>query len=214
MAKSLTLASAVDKNKLSSDNVYLLLLEVDVMDPSTGKVRETMYIANNNENITFGGTVYTAIPFECELVQDKDSAPTATLTVYDFTQTILAALNQEGWSLSWPARFKVINTKNMDSGEVDLEQNFRLLDATAGSDKFSVSFTIGAENPLALRFPVRQQFRNRCAWGYMGGYKGPKCKYAGTMDSCDYTFTGPNGCIAHGNSLNFGGFPGVEHSVS
>lgn len=213
MPKSITLATAVDKNRVSSDNVYLLLLEVDIINAATGKVSETLYIANNNEDITFGGTSYQAIPFECELTQDKDSAPTATLTVYDFTQSIIAALTTEGWSLSWPARFKVINAKNLDSGKVDLEQNFKLMDATAGSDKFSVSFTIGAENPLSLRFPVRQQFRERCAWGYMGGYKGPRCKYTGTLDSCDYTFTGSNGCIVHKNTLNYGGFPGVEHSA-
>lgn len=214
MVKSVTLATAVDKNKISSDNVYLLLLEVDIIDAQTGKISETVYIANNNETVTFGGTAYQSVPFECELTQDKDTAPTATLTVYDFTQSIISALNEVGWSLSWPARFKVVNMKNADSGKVDMEQSFKLMDATAGSDKFVVSFTIGAENPLSLRFPVRKQFRNRCPWGYMGGYKGPQCKYAGDMPSCDYTYDGANGCIAHNNTLNFGGFPGVEHSIS
>lgn len=96
MPKSLSLATAVDKNRIASDNVYLLLLEVDIMNAQTGKLSETIYIVNNNENVTFGGTEYQAIPFECELTQDKDTAPTATLTVYDFTQSIIAALTTEG----------------------------------------------------------------------------------------------------------------------
>lgn len=214
MARSVSLATAVDKNKLSSDNAYILLLEIDVTDPNTGDVIETMYLVNNNESVTFNGTEYIEIPFECELTTEKDSTPSATLTVYDYTQTILAHLTSEGWSMSWPARFKVVNTINLASGEVDLEQHFKLMDATASADKFSVEFTVGAENPLSLRFPPRQHFRNRCAWGYQGGYKGVRCKYAGTLTSCDYTYDGENGCIAHDNTLNFGGFPGVGNSVS
>ena len=204
-----TLATAIDKNRFSSDEVYLLLLEVDITDPTTGSVLETVYCTNNNENYTWNGILYKSIPFEVELTQDKDTTPSATLTVYDFSQTIVAALTSDGWSMSWPARFKVINASN-PSSTPDLEQDFRLLDATVGSDKYTVNFTVGSENPLALRFPIRQQFRNRCQWGY----KSAQCKYAGSMGSCDYTLDGSNGCIAHANAINFGGFPGVEHSIT
>lgn len=212
-SKHVTLATAIDKNRIATNTVYLLLLEVDIINVADGSVKQTVYLTNNNENYTYAGTSYTAIPFEVEITNDKDSAPTATLSITDYSQTILAALTTDGWSLDWPARFKVINATN-PGPTPEIEQEFRLLDATAGSEKYVISFTIGAENPLALRLPARQQFRNRCAWGYMGGYKGPRCKYAGSLGSCDYTFDGPNGCIAHANTLNFGGFPGVDHSLS
>jgi len=33
----------------------------------------------------------------------------------------------------------------------------------------------------------------------------------GGLDSCDYTLDGPNGCRAHKNTLNFGGFPAIPY---
>jgi cell wall-associated NlpC family hydrolase len=33
------------------------------------------------------------------------------------------------------------------------------------------------------------------------------------MPTCDYTRDGPNGCIAHGNEPQFGGFPGLKRFV-
>ena len=36
-------------------------------------------------------------------------------------------------------------------------------------------------------------------------YKGVLCKYAGALPTCDRTYAGANGCVAHANTLNFGG---------
>jgi hypothetical protein len=32
----------------------------------------------------------------------------------------------------------------------------------------------------------------------------------GIMPSCDLSLQGPNGCAAHNNTQNFGGFPGLN----
>jgi phage-related protein len=91
-----------------------------------------------------------------------------------------------------------------------MEQNFVLMSAVAKDENYSIEFTLGAENPLALRFPYRQQFRNRCEWVY----KGNECRYAGGLPSCDLTLDGDNGCRVHNNTYNFGGFFGLNKSVT
>lgn len=41
-----------------------------------------------------------------------------------------------------------------------------------------------------------------CQWKY----KGPECSYSGSLPTCDFTFTGPNGCSAHGVQHRYGGY--------
>lgn len=209
MTQHTTLATAIDKSRLASNTVYLILMEIDVFDATAGREITTLRFANNNEPFVFNGNTYTQMPFEVDITNDRDSAPQTTLTVYDFGQVIQAALQNYGNSMAWPARFLVVNATN-PGPTPEMEQEFRLLDATASSDNYTVAFTVGVENPLSLRFPVRDQFRDRCQWAY----KGTRCKYAGSLSSCDRTKNGENGCAAHGNTINFGGFPGVEHTIS
>lgn len=209
MTQHTTLATAVDKSRLSSNTAYLILMEIDVVDSSSGNVNTTLRFAANNEAFVYRGLTYNPMPFEVDITNDRDSAPQTTLTVYDYGQIIQAALQNYGNSMAWPARFLVVNATNPGPNP-EMEQEFRLLDATAASDNYTVAFTVGAENPLSLRFPARDQFRDRCPWVY----KGVRCKYAGSLTSCDRTKNGANGCSAHNNVINFGGFPGVEHSVS
>lgn len=204
MAAHLSIATALDKNRIASNVVYLMLLEVDITDPDGGQVIETVYAAMNNEPWDFQGHTYEAIPFEVQLTQEKETAPVAQLVVYDLGQIFQAALQAYGRGISWPTRFKVINIEN-PTPCVEIEQDFMITAATARADEFAITFTLSAENPLTLRFPPRQQFRDRCYWIY----KGPQCGYAGDLPTCSYMKDDANGCKAHNNLVNFGGFPGL-----
>jgi len=208
MPTHISIATALDKNKLASATVYLMLMEVDVRN-STGAVVTTIYATNNTEAYVFGGVTYQNIPFEVTLTQEKDTLPTAQLTVYDLAQVFQAQLQAYGTVLDWPVRIKVINTSG-SAATVDMQQNFSLTSAVAKDDTYNITFTLSGENPLTLRWPPRDQFRNRCFWVY----KSTQCGYTGSMAACDFTIDGTIGCRAHANTLNFGGFPGITRSLT
>ena len=209
MPAHLTIATAIDKNKIASDTTYLVLLEMDIIDPNDGSIAATLYAVNNNEPFVFQGVTYFSTYFEIDVSTDKETAPSATISVYDMTQTFQAQLQAYGASMDWPCRLKVVNA-NAPEQLVDQELDFSVLTAQASDQNYKITFTLGSENPLTLRFPPRQQFRNRCFWKY----KGDQCRYAGDLPTCDYSLDGANGCRVHNNVLYFGGFPGLDHTNS
>jgi hypothetical protein len=206
MASHVSIATALDKNRVSSDATYLILLEVDIIDPTSADVVVTLYAANNNDDYVFNGITYSPIPFEITLTQEKEKTPTAQIQVYDLGQIFQAALQAYGGTLGWPARLKVVNTSS-PTPQIEIEQNYEIVAAQATDTDYSITFTLGAENPLTLAFPFRKQYQQRCFWAY----KDSNCQYSGSMPTCDYTFSQSNGCIAHGNSANYGGFPGLQN---
>lgn len=208
MSTHVSLATAIDKSKVASAAVYLLLLEVDVYDLN-GTLIETLYVTNNNEPYTFQGQTYSIAPFEITLTQSRENTPSAQLVVHDLGQVFQAALQAYGVVLDWPARIKVVNVAN-STPTIDMQQNFSIISAQAKDTDYSITFTLAGENPLTLRFPPRDEFQDICFWVY----KGPQCTYSGTLTSCDYSMDGANGCRVHANTLNFGGFPGIQRSTA
>lgn len=231
MASHVSLRTALDKNKLASNDVYLLLLEIDVLDPLSGKVAETVYIVYDNDpaGYEFDGKTYMSMPLTVNLQQDSDTQPSCTLTVFDYAQVIQSRLQSYGATIGWPARFKIVNA-NADIVSVESEQQFFINGATANAGDFSIAFTVTAENPLTLSFPNREMFRNQCFWTF----KDENCAYingqyssCGTTNpndgstktadldsSCDLSLDGVNGCRAHCNTLNYGGFPDMTTSAT
>lgn len=208
MTNHISIATAIDKNRLASNAVYLALLEIDVINPADNTILTTLFACNNNETYVFRGVSYQAIPFELALTQEKETAPTAQIIIYDLAQIIQAYLQTYGGTLDWPCRIKVINV-NDPSANIEIEQDFQIITASCEDGNYTVTFTLGAENPLTLSFPYRKAFRNRCYWTY----KSAQCAYSGATTSCDYTLDGANGCRFHNNVANFGGFPGLAKTV-
>ena len=209
MAAHLSVATAIDKNRVASSVVYYVLLEVDIRDPDNGTVIDTVRCINETETYEFQGKTYNTIPFNITITSDKDTSPSAQLDVYDLGQAFQARLQEFGRSLDWPARILIVNA-SAPTPMLELRYDFDIISASAKDDNYTISFVLGAENPLTLRFPPRQQFRNRCFWQY----KGASCGYTGSLPSCDYTLDGTNGCRAHDNTINFGGFPGLTGSIT
>ncbi|CDT54306.1 Putative Phage-related protein-like (fragment) [Vibrio coralliirubri] len=77
----------------------------------------------------------------------------------------------------------------------------------ASAKNYEVSWTLGAMDLLRVRTPRRRQMRNRCCWRY----KSKECGYTGAQKYCDLSLQGLNGCTAHDNEGNFGGFPGITN---
>lgn len=203
--KSLSVATIIEKNKLASTTPFLVCLEIAVKDPATGDVVETLRLVRNNEDITYQGNLYAAFPFELSLSSEAGAVPTVRVTAKDYTKAIQARMQAYGGAVGSSVQIIVLNADNL-AQPPEIVEFFEIIGASAKD--YDVSFELGAENALALPFPRRRQLRDRCGWRY----KSAECGYTGSLTSCDLSLQGPNGCAAHGNTINFGGFPGINNS--
>lgn len=201
MANNFTIASVIDKNKISSENVWLILLDITIRD-GVGNFVETLRVVKNNENYIHKGNTYTAANFNISHDKNKNSESSFSISIQDVSGVIIRKLDLYEGGTTSSVTFKVVNTGD-PSDNPEIEESYDVLSASANG--FNVSFKLGMPNPLKSAFPVRKQRKNRCAWRY----KGTKCGYTGGLATCDYTLDGANGCIAHNNTQRFGGFPGL-----
>lgn len=203
MVKKLSITDVIEKNRINSDVAFLMMVDVEVIDPETKVIVETMRLVRNSEDVTHEGNLYTAFPFEISISQDAGNVPSISLNAKDITGIIQQKMQMYGGAIGFNVLFKVVSEASLNS-PADVVEHFRVVSASV--DNYDVSWTLGAENPLSLGFPKRPQLRDRCPWRY----EGLECAYVGALDSCDLTLQGDNGCAVHANTINFGGFPGIS----
>jgi phage-related protein len=203
--KNISSALVSDKNRLASDRAWMIALQVQVIDPATNSLVETLRLIRNDESSVIDGESYQPFPFEFE-IEERDGLPTVGLTIQDQTQAIQQRMEDYGGGVG----FKVIvmAVSGVDAATIDAEpeltEEFQVLSASIAD--YVVSWQLGVPNPLNSNFPRRRQFQDQCSFRY----KGTECGYTGAIESCDLTLTGVNGCGAHDNSNNYGGLPGVK----
>jgi hypothetical protein len=203
MAKSLSVATVLEKNKLSSDTPFLITLDIDVVNPDTGGVVETGRYVRNSEAITLNGNTYEPAAFDIELREEAGAMQTVNLSIKDYTRAIQQKMQLYGGGIGFGVTVSVVNAGNL-AHPPEVQEFFEVVGAD--SSNYVCNFTLGAENTVAKTFPRRRQTRDYCQWRY----KGQECGYSGNLPSCDLTLKGPNGCQAHGNAIRFGAFRGIN----
>lgn len=202
MANFLSVGTVIEKNKLFSNKPFLNFIEIDVVNPRTREFVETLYFVNNKENVEYQGHTYIATSFELEIKKQSDEAPSLSLTFYDATRAVEAAIQEYKGATGFKVRVIYVNTAALDQPP-EINEEFEIL-YTANSN-YVITVTLGAENPLTKRCPRRFCYREVCTWLY----KSKECGYTGDLKSCDYSLSGANGCRVHNNTKNYGGFPGI-----
>lgn len=203
MPYNLSIVTAAQKNLIASDKAFLVCLEIDVKNITSGAFVETIYLVNNNENITVNGINYNAFAFDMSIQHESGSQPTVSLTIEDISSAVQQKMQEHGGGVGFEVRIKIFNEVNTDS-EPEIVETFEVIDATAKD--YVVSWTLGTENLLGKRFPNRRQLKDRCTWVFKSG----DCGYTGSDTTCDYSLQGPNGCGLKNNTRNYGGFPGIK----
>ena len=208
MSKStvLSIASVIEKNRVASDVPFLIALEVAIKDPITSALIETVRLVKNSEDLTINGFLYTAAAFDIELKEEAASQPSITLSVKDFTRSIITKMESYGGGVGFGVIVSVVNAGALSSPP-EATLFFEVIGSSAAN--YVVQFQLGAENPLYRIFPRRVQAKDFCGWKYKDQIT---CKYAGAIPSCDLTLNGPNGCKAHSNEVRFGAFPGINNA--
>lgn len=206
MPSNYTLNSVIEKNSIDSDVPMLMALKVDVVDPDSLEVVETLRIVANSENINIFGEEYIATPFSVEMQESSEDMPTASITIIDITQTVQAYMQKYKGGNGTHVTLYIFYAPSTDIQNVESEFTFDVKSSRSKSSDYSVTWQIGAENPITQPLPARKQMRERCQWRY----KGEECGYTGELPTCDLSLDGDNGCRVHENQTRFGGFPGIQ----
>lgn len=190
---NLSTAAIIEKNKVSTDGVYLLLLTIQY------KQEEPIRLVLNNEKITFKGREYYPYYFSLsEVKRTSTELPSCTLTVSNVTGTISRILETYDGASGGKVTVAVINTNISD--EILQEEHFVIAGATTKKDYVSIKLGCGAS--LDRRYPNVRIMKDWCPFKF----KGVRCGYKGPLTTCNKTLTD---CRERGNNTRFGGEPTI-----
>lgn len=209
MAKNLPAAIILQKNRLHSDEVWLFLLDIALPDNTT------LYFVRNNEDITFNGQLYTALPFDLEPTREtsRGELPTITLRISNITRFVQAYLEDPeiNGAIASTVTVRLVHTSDLSGGTdfSELQMDFEVI--ATESDPYFVHFTLGSPNPMNRRYPFYRYLANHCPWQFnqLPGKEGlsPECGYTGADTSCNRSLAD---CQGKNNSGRFGGCPGLN----
>ena len=190
---NLSTAAIIEKNKVSTDGVYLLLLTIQY------KSEEAIHLVQKNEKITFKGVDYYPYYFSLsEVKHTSTELPSCTLTVSNITGTISRILETYDGASGGKVTVAVINTNISD--EILQEEHFVIAGATTKKDYVSIKLGCGAS--LDRRYPNVRIMKDWCPFKF----KGVRCGYKGPLTTCNKTLTD---CRERGNNTRFGGEPTI-----
>ena len=185
---ALSEASIIEKNKLSTDGVWLLALEAQIPG-------DALYLVNNTEDVTLGGQRYVAFPFSLEdITEDGKELPNVRLTVSNATGTIQRYVEKNNGLGGMKVVLRVYHTSIPDVAEV--EEYFVVTGVSC--DVEWVTFTLGTDFSFTRRFPPVRMMKDYCPFKF----KGVECGYRGAAQQCNKTL---KRCRELGNNIRFGG---------
>lgn len=193
----------VEKNKLSTNSVFLVMLEINI--PS---VEETIRIVSNTEDIVWNSHTWQKFPFEPEEIQESANAERSEFTIKvsnvnniigQYVRQYDVYIKQNGYEAVECVLY-VVNSKDLENTNPLTSHNLTLTKSSL--DHFEVRFTVGARDTYNSRIPNTRMFPNNCRYRF----KSIECGYAGAQIDCDNTLSR---CRELNNSGRFGGFPAI-----
>ncbi len=193
----------VEKNKLTTDSVFLILLEITI--PS---VAETIRVVNNNEDITWNSYTWQRFPFSIDEISESSNAETSQFQIKvsnvnniigQYIRQYDVYVKQNGFSPIDVVLY-VVNSKDLDNPTP--VYSYDLILSTQSINHLEVAFTVSARDLFRARTPQYKMYPNACRFKF----KSSLCGYTGSETSCDKTLVR---CRELDNSMRYGGFPAV-----
>ena len=193
---SISEAAKLEKNKIEGDNVWLILLEVEI-SPSI-----ILRLVRNTEDIVWNGETWTAFPFEFDAPKQTSvgELPNFQIRVSNITRTVEGYLEQADGGVGASVRIMVVMSKHLDITHPEIDEEFSV--QSTSYDAEWVTFTLSGAVNLFRRVPLRRFLKNFCPYKY----KGPECKAQSGYMTCDKSLAA---CRARGNEARFGGEPAI-----
>lgn len=190
----------IEKNKITSEHTWLLLLKI------TYGVEDIGHICLNNESVSWDGKTWLPAIFSLTgLSETKDAEiPSVTLTIDDFQRNLIPTLEESGGGVGTVVTLYVVHSNHLDNLTPELEEEMEIISVTIDA-RSKVVFTLGSENLSTLRCPQQRYLKNHCRFVF----KSSRCGYSGIETSCNRTFAR---CKELNNETRYGGFPGIGTS--
>lgn len=194
--RTLSTAALIEKNKLSTDSAWLILLEVTIG-------ATVLKLVANNEDILWSGDTWQAFPFELDTVGEtgKGEIPAITVKVSNVTGEVQRLLEANDGANGVPVVIRVINT-DVTTTTPELELSFVVESST--HDEQWITFRLTGANCLTRRVPRRRYLKNFCPFVYGGIECGVSAATMATYPTCNRTSAN---CTERWNFTRFGGFP-------
>lgn len=194
---TLSAAAIIEKNKLSSDGAWLILLELDIAG-----LTEPIRVVRNTEDITWNGVTWVAFPFELgEISEDSQGQlPSLSLKISNVTGVIQQYIEMSNGGVDSTAIIRVVHSLHLDLSTPEIEETLAVQSVTADTNWITVN--LGPDFTTQLRVPADRYMKDFCPFKF----RGLECGYAGSDTSCNKTL---DACRAKGNSVRFGGEPAL-----
>jgi len=200
MPLSLPAELVLEKNKLYSSGAFIELLEIQMQSG------QTMRIANNNENISWGGYSWSRFRFEGgdQSEGDDGESKSVTVRVSNLAGTVQSEVDGvSNYLIGDAAIYRLVHADYPDKAPAIIGY-FDIMEVAA-DDEWMV-FELGVENFYLNAFPRNSYRRNVCRYQ---PHQTDVCGYAAS-NSCDRSFSA---CITLGMTSVFGGQPGIPGGV-
>lgn len=208
MSKNLSLSTVAETNSFSSEKVWLIALQIHVINHQTGAEVEKIRVINNSEIVTIEGQPYEPMSFDIDISEKTNQLPSVSVTLQDQAELVGPYMHRYGGGVGFEVDLMVVSASVGDPVVRDLEpelSEFFVVTKSSYKD-YVATWSLGAENPLRRMFPLRKQEPDQCSFRYKDART---CGYGGSLATCDLSLDGPNGCRAHNNTKNYGGYPGI-----
>jgi lambda family phage minor tail protein L len=174
---------------------------VEVAIPNSA---EPLRLVRNTEDIVWNSYTWTAFNFTIgDITEDNKGKPKAVpLQISNVTQIAQAYVEENNGLTGTTVTLRVVHSQHLDNPLPEVEEIFTVQSTTC--DNQWVTFYLGCDISVQLRFPFRRVLKNFCAW--RDNYQGIECGYAGTLPPCDGTL---QSCRDRGNSVRYGGEPSI-----
>ncbi|MBQ0066786.1 MAG: hypothetical protein KBS60_01170 [Phascolarctobacterium sp.] len=184
-----------EKNKLSTDSQFAILLKINLA--------EEVNLCYSNQDIYWDGKNWVAFPMKIgdNTEDNTGSDPNLTLQVDNVSRALQGAIQNGGGGVGTKVQLYVVNTKNLASATAEFDDEYVVINTKENYQY--INFTLGNEYSARTRRPLDRYFKDFCPFKY----KGIRCGYCGDKATCNKTLLD---CREHGNSARFGGFPGID----
>lgn len=199
--KTLPANVILEKNKLATASAWLLLLDIDI----TGNGSVDYRLVRNTANITYGGNVYTAFPFELDVIgrSADGKIPRISLRVSNVNLTLSSYLEANDGMAGGTIKLTIVNSENLTEDYTELEMDFEIISSAANN--LWITFVLGVPSPLRHAFPIYSYTADSCNWEYASA----ECGHTG--GACNRTF---NNCSDNGNTARYGGHIGLRSGIT
>ena len=154
----------IEKNKLTSDNAELLLIEINYED------EETIRICLNNDTVPWDGeTWYPAIFSLQGMTETKDAEiPNITLNFVDIGNIFIPIIEEYAGCSGAEIIIRIVHSKYLSNTTPHLQETMEIISSSVDS-KALVTINLGAENLANLRIPKQRYLKNNCRFKFKVG---------------------------------------------